>query len=207
VTIEIEGRISTADGSHPPALRRFELEFNRSGKISNHGLPICRAPRLQSTSTAVALAQCRPALVGSGRFAADVTASTNPIPAKGRVLVFNTERRGKPGLLLHLYGTTPIAVTIVLPLEIQHRAEGQFGTLMTTAVPRLAGGIGAITELSLDLGRTYSYRGQRRGYLSASCAAPAGFPGAPFPFARASFSFADGHILRVSLIRSCKVKG
>ena len=33
VTLSVEGRISTTDGSHPPALRRLELEFNRSGKL------------------------------------------------------------------------------------------------------------------------------------------------------------------------------
>lgn len=206
VTLSIQGRISTTDGSHPPALRRFELEFNRAGKLSNIGLASCSAPQLQSTTSTEALAQCRPALVGSGTFAADVTASSNPIPASGRILAFNTERRGKPGLLLHLYGTVPIQVTIVLPLEIERPAQGEFGTRMVTPVPKLAGGIAAITNLSLDIGRTYNFRGQRRGYLSASCAAPAGFPAAPFSFARASFRFADDRTLAIGLTRNCKVR-
>lgn len=206
VTLSIQGRISTTDGSHPPALRRFELEFNRAGKVSNVGLPTCSGPQLQSTTSAKALDACRPALVGKGTFAADVTASENPIPASGRILVFNTERNGKPALLLHLYGTIPIQVTIVLPLAIQRQAKGQFGTKMVTPVPKLAGGIAAITQLSLDIGRTYSYRGQRRGYVSASCAAPAGFPGATFSFARASFHFADERTLTTTLTRSCNVR-
>ncbi|HEX3240423.1 MAG TPA: hypothetical protein VHR18_09835 [Solirubrobacterales bacterium] len=206
VTLSVDGRISTTDGSHPPSLRRFELEFNRAGKITTVGLATCSAPQLQSTTSAEALAQCRPALVGEGSFAADVTASDNPIPARGRILVFNTESRGKPALLLHLYGTVPIQVTIVLPLEIQRLAQGKFGTRMVTPVPKLAGGIAAITNLSLDVGRTYTYRGKRLGYLSASCAAPAGFPGAPFPFARASFRFADERVLTIALTRNCKVR-
>jgi hypothetical protein len=206
VTLSIEGRISTTDGSHPPALRRFELEFSRAGTVSNFGLPTCSAPQLQSTTSAEALAQCRSALVGEGSFAADVTATSNPVPARGRILVFNTERGGKPALLLHLYGTVPIQVTIVLPLEIMRPAEGKFGTRMVTPVPKLAGGIAAITKLSLDVGRTYRYRGERRGYVNASCAAPAGFPGGSFAFARATFRFADERVIRTTLTRSCSVR-
>jgi hypothetical protein len=206
VTISLEGKISTTDGSHPPALRRFELGLNRVGKVSNRGLPTCSAPQLQSTSSAAALAQCRPALVGGGSFAADVTASANPVPASGRILVFNAAQEGKPALLLHLYGTTPIRATFVLPLEIQRRAKGQFGTVLTTDVPKLAGGIGSITQMALEIGREYSFHGQRRGYISASCAAPSGFPGAVFPFARGKFSFADGRVLTTSLARNCKVR-
>lgn len=207
VTISIDGRISTTDGSHPPALRRFELEFSRAGKVSNRGLPTCSAPQLQSTTSAEALEQCRRALVGSGNFAADVTATSNPVPARGRILVFNAQRRGKPALLLHLYGTIPIHVTIVLPLEIKRPSQGKFGTRMVTPVPKLAGGIAAITKLSLEIGRTYGYRGQRLGYVNASCAAPAGFPGGTFSFARATFRFADDRVLKTTLTRSCSVRG
>lgn len=207
VTVSLEGRISTTDGSHPPALRRLELALNRAGKVSNRGLPTCSAPQLQSTSSTAALRHCKPALVGSGSFAADVTATTNPVPARGRVLVFNAVKQGKPALLLHLHGTTPIRATFVLPLELERRSQGQFGTVLSTDVPRLAGGVGAITQMSLEIGRVYEVDGQRRGYVSASCAAPAGFSGAPFAFARGKFSFADGRVLKIGLSRSCKVRG
>ena len=44
----------------------------------------------------------------------------------------------------------------------------------------------------MRLRRIYTYRGQQHSYVSAGCAAPAGFPGAVYPFARANFKFADG---------------
>ncbi len=206
VTVSLKGRISTTDGSHPPPLRRLELGLNRAGEVSSRGLPTCSAPQLQSTSGAEALRQCKSALVGNGSFAADVTATANPVPARGRILVFNAAKHGKPGLLLHLYGTTPIRATLVLPLELQRRSQGQFGTVLTTEVPKLAGGVGAITQMSLEIGRVYKVDGQRRGYVSASCAAPAGFTGAPFTLARGKFSFADGRVLTIDLNRSCKVR-
>ena len=66
------GRIATTDGSHPPPLRRIEVELNRNGRLDTKGLPVCTAPTLQSTSTETALARCRSALVGRGRFDAEV---------------------------------------------------------------------------------------------------------------------------------------
>lgn len=49
-------------------------------------------------------------------------------------------------------------------------------------------------------------RGHRRSFLSASCPAPKGFPGATFPFARASFGFGK-RTLEAKLSRSCRVRG
>jgi hypothetical protein len=48
------------------------------------------------------------------------------------------------------------------------------------------------------------FHGKRRSYLSASCPAPKGFPGAAFPFARASFGFGK-QTLTSTLTRSCRV--
>lgn len=207
VTVSIEGRVSTTDGSHPPPLEFFEVELNRNGRLSTVGLPLCRAAQLQSTTSEAALVRCRDAIVGHGRFAADLPSAEAAIPTRGRILAFNARSRGRPALLLHLYGTVPIQATFVLPLEIRQQAKGPFGTLLATRVPRLAGGVGAITSIDLELGREYTYRGQRRGYLSASCAAPAGFSLAIFPFARGSFRFADGRALDAPLSGQCRVRG
>ena len=57
----------------------------------------------------------------------------------------------------------------------------------------------------MDLHRDFTYRGRPRSYLSAACPAPPGFPGAPFPFARAAITFADGPTLTSTLTRSCRV--
>jgi hypothetical protein len=207
VTVSIEGEVSTTDGSHPPPLEFFEIELNRNGRLSTVGLPICRAAELQSTNSQTALARCRGAKVGHGRFGADLPTDDAAIPTRGRILAFNTRVKGRPALLLHLYGTVPIQATFVLPLEIRHQAKGPFGTLLATKVPKLAGGVGAITDIDLELGREYTYRGVRRGYLSASCAAPAGFSRVPFAFARGTFRFADGRSLDAPLGGECRVRG
>jgi hypothetical protein len=207
VTVSFEGEISTTDGSHPPPLRQIEFGLNSNGRLSTVGLPVCTAGLLQSTTTEAALKRCRPALVGRGHFGANVEFnSVSSFPASGRILAFNGTKDGKPALLLHLYGTTPVRVTFVLALAISHSSKGRFGTILAAKIPTLAGGVGSVTRIDLKIGRNYTYRGQARSYLSASCAAPAGFPGAVFPFARGSFYFTDGRKLDTTLTRDCHVR-
>lgn len=206
IRVSFSGSIVTTDGSHPPALRRLQIELNRHGKLTTRGLPRCSAPLLQSTTTGVALERCRSALVGRGNFSADLEFAQEGLPARGRVLVFNARQQGRPALLFHVYGTVPVRATLVLPMTIAHRKGGEFGTVLSARIPRLAGGLGSITHLSMRIGRTYSFRGERLSYISGSCAAPAGFDLGIFPLARGNFSFSDGTHLETTLTRNCRVR-
>jgi hypothetical protein len=205
ITIEVGGRISTTDGSKPPALTRLRVELNSAGQIDARGLPACSAPLLQSTSSETALAHCRPALVGSGTFEAEIRPESRPIEVTGRALVFNGRVHGRAGMLIHIYIASPVRLTLVVPLTISRR-EGQFGTVLSAKLPELAGGFAVVTELQLRIGRRFGFEGASHSYLSAACAAPAGFPGAVFPFARGSFTFAGGRTLHTVLTRDCKVR-
>lgn len=207
VRLQVEGEISTTDGSQPPPVQRVEIALNRNGLLSTAGLPACTSQLLQSTSTAVALRRCRPALVGHGTFAANVQfPATAPIPASGALLAFFGRQGRRPALFLHLYITTPTTVTFVLPLLISQRRRGEFGTLLSARIPRLAGGLGSVTRIALTIDRRYSYRGRRRSFVSASCAAPRGFNGGVFTFAQGRFHFAGGETLKTTLTRDCRVR-
>jgi hypothetical protein len=207
VTIDVKGAIGTTDGTHPPPVRRIEIAINRHGRLSTQGLPACSGPRLQSTSTATALRRCRPALVGRGNFGANVEfAGTDPVLATGTMLAFYGRSNGKQALLLHLYATTPVRATFVLPLIISSKGGQLFGTVLSAKIPTLAGGLGSVTQIELRIGRDYTYRGQRRSFVSASCPAPAGFPGAVFSLARGSFYFAGGKKIDTTLTRDCRVR-
>ncbi len=81
------------------------------------------------------------------------------------------------------------------------------GGLAPTSLPPTLNRYGYVKHIYLSLHRRFVYRGQRRSYISAACPAPVGFPGAVFPFARASMAFADGRILSSTLTRSCTVRG
>jgi len=207
VEVTVKGRIGTTDGSHPPALRRLEIALNRAGRFSTKGLPICDSSQLQSSTTESALAICGPALIGRGRFGATLGFNPGNVPVGGTALAFNSRHAGKPALLLHFYANVPVQATFVLPMTIDRPSRGDFGTVFSARVPKLAGGLGSITDLTLTVGRRYNDGDARRSVVSAACAAPSGFPGAIFPFARASFHFVRGQEVVITLTRSCRVRG
>lgn len=205
VDVKVTGKVATADGSHPPPLRRIEVAINRNGSLETTGLPVCSAPMLQSTSSKTALARCRGALVGRGRFHAVVELGRE-IETSGEILAFNSRRGRQQALLLHLFGGVPVRFTLVVPLVISHRAKGNFGTILRADIPRLAGDLGSVTEIDLTIGRRYSFGGKRRSYVSAACRAPESLNEAVFPFAKGSFEF-DGHAaIHETLLRVCRVR-
>lgn len=208
IDIEVAGAVSTTDGSHPPPLRALEIALNRHGRLSTAGLPTCSESRLQSTTTRQALARCKSALVGQGGLRAMLAlgGGGRDIPATGVVRAFNGRRAGKPTLLLHLFVSVPVRVTMVVPLTIGHRDEGEFSTVLRARIPKLGGGLGSVTEIDLALGRRYSFRGERRSYLSAACSAPPGINGGFFRFLRGRFRFETHQGFEATLLKTCQVR-
>lgn len=207
VTIDLAGSVATTDGSRPPQLRRISIALNRYGRITTRGLPRCAADQLESTSSATALERCRGALVGRGHFGADVDFPNQPLlPVEGKVLAFNSEVGRHPAILVHVAASKPITATVVLVFHIAHTREGKFGTIVSATIPKIASNLGYVTDVSLSFGRRYRAGGKRLSFLSASCAAPSGFPGAIFSFARGSFLFANGKRLAATVVRDCSVR-
>jgi hypothetical protein len=207
VTVRLDGSIRTVDGSRPPQLRRIKIAVNRQGRLFIRGLPTCPADALEQTTSEAAISACRSALVGQGRFAANVDFPSLPsIPARGRLLAFNGRSRGAPAILLHIHGSSPIEATFVLPFRITRPRRGEFGTLLSTRIPKLAADLGYVTDISVTIGRRYRHGGEARSLLSASCAAPIGFRTAIFELARGTFYFGNEQRLAMTLLRDCKVR-
>lgn len=206
ISVSVDGTVRTLSGERPPALRQISIELNRGGVLDSEGLPVCRYSELVSTPDSQALANCRGSLVGSGSYLADTAFPEQlAFPSDGHILAFNSVVGGKPAILAHVYGTDPVAITRIITFHISHRS-GAYGTVLSGALPVALNRYGYIRHIHLSLHRRYSYRGRQRSYISAACPAPAGFPGAVFPFARAAMAFADGRTLSSTLTRSCKVR-
>ncbi len=206
VRVAVAARIGSSHGGTPPQLRTMSIAINRFGHFFFQGLPVCSLRAIQPSTTENALAACRSSLVGEGHFSAKVLlAQQSPFPAEGKVYAFNGSLHGKPAILAHVYGTDPVPTSFTLPFTIE-RGKGTFGTVLRASLPSVTGDSGYITGLSLNLGRSFRYHGKARSYLTASCPAPKGFPGAVFPFAKASFAF-KGRTVSSTLTRNCKVGG
>lgn len=207
VTVDLQGSVRTTDGTVPPQLRSMSIAVNRYGKITTRGLPVCRPSSLEATSSTAALGRCRSALVGHGRFGANVDFPSIEFPVEGRMLAFNSRSRGRPAIAVHVYGSNPVKATVILMFHISHPARGRYGTVLSTRIPKIAADLGYVTDLSLSFGRRYRHDGEARSFISARCAAPAGFPAVPFLFAKGRFDFADGRTISSQLTRDCRVAG
>jgi hypothetical protein len=205
IRVTVETTIGSTDAERPPQLKKISLAINRYGHLDPTGLPVCEVSDIQPSTTAKALEACPGSKVGEGRFAATVALSKQvTFPSQGKMVAFNGTYRGKPAILAHVYGTDPLPTSFTLPFLIGH-GRGAFGTTLTATLPAAAGS--SVTGLDLTLGRTFTYRGHRHSYASASCPAPKGFSGATFPFARVSYAFVGGRHLSSTLVRSCRAAG
>jgi hypothetical protein len=207
ISVTVAGAVRTLSGERPPALRRIAIAINQGGRLDAHGLPVCGRSEIEPSSTSEALARCAPALVGHGSYDADLAfPEQSAFPSHGRILAFNAVVDGKRAILAHIYGPNPVPITRIVVFHVRE-SDGTYGTILTGALPASINRWGYLRRFDLSLHRDFTYHGQRRSYLSAACEAPAGFPGAVFPFARASMAFEDGRTLSSTLTRSCRVRG
>jgi hypothetical protein len=207
VAVSLGGQISTTDGSDLPRLKTLQIEINRGGRLDDRGLPVCPLAQILTATSDRARSVCGGALVGSGRFEANIVLRGQaPYPTTGRLLIFNGRKGGKPVLLGHIYSSQPFATSFVITFKIAKRPHGTYGTVLSASLPEALGNWGYVTGIEMKLSRRYSFQGKRRSFLSASCPAPKGFGSAPFPLIRASFGFDDGRNLTSTLNRSCKAR-
>lgn len=207
VAVSVDGTFKSAEGADPPPqLRTISIAVNHAGEIFDRGLPTCRVRRIQPATIRAAKRICRSAIVGRGHVEVRVhLANQLPFTFKGPLLVFHAKPAGgHRRLLAQVYGRRPPSAFVLTFKVLQ--TEGEFGTVIKTTLPKPARKWAYVTHFDMRLRRTYTYEGQRRSYVSASCAAPEGFPGAVFPFARANFGFAGGQHITSTLIRDCAVR-
>jgi hypothetical protein len=207
VALHMRGAVTTSDGREPPQLERVTIAINRNGEISTVGLPVCPKRLIEATTTAEALAACGKALVGNGSFTAHLAFPTQaPFPAQGRLLAFNSVVGGRQVILAHIYGTDPVPTSRVLELKFQPPSPGAFGVTLSMKMPEFGERWGYATGFSLTLRRRYTYLGQQRSLIRASCPAPKGFTVAFFAAAKGTYYLADGRQISRVLHGSCKVR-
>jgi len=206
IQVSIGTKIASSDGSDPPQLRKLAIAINRNGRFDSSGLPKCTERDIQPATTQGALAACGASLIGSGYFNAKVLFKQQvPYPAEGKLYAFSGTYKGKPAILAHVYGKKPVPTSFTFPFVLQ-KEKGTFATVLSASFPEVTGNAGYVTGISLKLGKVFKAAGKTHSFLSASCPAPKGFPGASFPFAKATLSF-PGKTLSSTLTRECRVGG
>jgi hypothetical protein len=187
IAVFVSGHLSSTVGGIPPQLQRLDIEVNRHGLLQSQGLPVCHPHQVQPATTARALAECGPALIGSGQFWAQIILPDQaPYPTKGRLLIFNGREHGKPVLLAQIYTNHPFNSAFLIDFSIRHIARGPYGTELSASLPQALGSWGYLNRIKLTLKRKYRYRGRPLSYFNAACPAPGAAKRAGFPLARAT---------------------
>jgi hypothetical protein len=197
ITLTVSGSVKTVDGSHPPALKTIALEFDKNGGIETKGLPTCDPSKLTATLTAQAKKVCGPALVGTGTVSADILFPEQaPFKASGPLLIFNGKPKGgRPVLIFHVHANVPAPTTFVTEGVIS-KASGKFGTSTEIAIPTIVSGQGSLTSFKATLHKTWTYKGQKKSLLFASC------PNGAL-YAHGEFTFVDGTKISGDIAKAC----
>jgi hypothetical protein len=189
---------STVSDGVPIPTTDVLIDFDKNAKIFTKGVPTCTASVLQNTSTEVALQKCKAAKIGGGTATALLRVGTNVYTVNQTVTAFNgAPEGGKPVILLHAYGTTPIQTTLVLVGRVTNYNKEGFGPRLDVEVPLIAGGEGALTYFNVKVSKKYKYKGKSVSYISAKC------PNSKKLKSRSVFTFHDGQTSNPVYQQSC----
>jgi len=207
IAVFVAGHLAAVNGETPPQLKRLDIRVNRHGLLQSKGLPLCKIPQIQPASTERALANCGEAVIGSGQFWAHIILpGQEPYPTRGRLLVFNGRKRGKPVLLAHIFTANPFANSFVITFDISKVRKGPYGTMLSASLPRALGSWGYVDRIKLTLKRKYRYERRHLSYFNAGCPAPKGTRSTVFQLAEAKFAFKQARPLSVTVAKACGVK-
>ena len=200
VEFEGEADIGGRGAPMPPPLERIVVDFDRDGRLSVAGLPTCAPETIISAGVAEARRLCRGAIVGTGEIEADVGLAGGVVVARSPLTIFNGPPvDGHPTAILHARTTVPATQTYAIVVPIEKR-RGEFRYRATVEIPPLAGGLGALTHLSVKIGRRYTAGGQQRSYVSARCSDG-------ILRSQAAFEFAGGFLIEgTGLEKFCRAR-
>lgn len=201
VKLRIHGRLTTVSGALPPILHKLRFEFDRHGRLETAGLPVCSYAQLKTTTVPQARKLCPGAIVGTGTGRAIVKfPEQDPIPVSSPLTFFNGPHEdGKWTIFFHAYNTVPVPAAIVFPVTVKKIDKGIYGYEVDAEIPRISGGYGIPKQAEMEVGREWTFKGERLSYLNARCENGR-------LQARGEFSFKDGTILHGSFLEPCTVR-
>jgi hypothetical protein len=168
VRFEIDGRVKQGP---PVALRDGILIVDKDIDVDVRGLPVCRGGAYdirRDDGLRWVERACAEAVVGRGRVGVSIGfPEQSPVSVSSRVVLFNGGVRNG-AIALHAIAEIRTPAPSLLNATIEVRKPGR-GWTARLRVPVIAGGSGAITRFRLNLGRKFTYRGERKSFLSARC--------------------------------------
>lgn len=202
ISANLNATIGTTDGSHPPAIRSVNLDFDKTIQVNARGLPGCTERQLVARSTVAAKNACADAIIGSGKGEVEVAfPEQQPFSATGPIVLFNGGVHGGTTLILiHTYVAVPAPTAVIATAKLTKIHRGRYGTHVVARIPSIAGGFGSVTKFKITIKRSFTYKGKKQSYLTASC--PTGHY-----YTEGEVGFADGTTLGITHVLPCSPAG
>jgi hypothetical protein len=197
VKLNVSGNLTTADGTHPPALREVVVDFDKNAANDVTGLPVCTQAKLVATDTKTAKKSCGGSIVGEGSTEVKVEfPEQKPFNARGPLVFFNGGKKGgKITLFIHAYVAVPAPTALITTVTITKQRSGRYGLHTVSKVPVIAGGSGSVIKFEFTVNKKLGK------YAMAKC--PDGHLNARVTKA----IFDDGTNGSGTFVRSCTPKG
>jgi hypothetical protein len=199
LNVEVKTGTTASSGVPSPAVHDV-IDFDKNLSLATKGLPTCTAAKLQNTTTEAAELACGKAKIGSGSAITLLPLSvlyTEPT----KVTAFNgAPQGGKPVVLLHAYGQTPIQTTLVLVGTVSNYGKEGYGPRLDVTIPPIAGGAGVITDFKVKIQKSWTYKGKKMSFVNAKC------PASKKLKYRGAFTFADNTTIDASTMQTCTPK-
>lgn len=200
LNVEVKtGSTTSTTGAPSPAVHDV-IDFDQNLALATKGLPTCNSAKLQNTSTEAAENACGKAKIGSGSAITLLPLGTLYTEPTEVVAYNGVPQGGKPVVLLHAYGTSPVQTTIVLVGTVTNLNKEGYGPRLDVTIPPIAGGAGAITDFKVSIKKTWTYKGKKMSFINAKC------PASKKLKYRGAFTYADGTTINASTTQACTPK-
>jgi hypothetical protein len=195
----VDVKTGATSGIPSPAVHDL-IDFDQNLSLATKGLPTCTSSELQNTTTEAAEKACGDAKIGTGSATTLLplgTLYTEPT----KVTAFNgVPQGGKPVVLLHAYGTSPLQTTLVLIGIVSSYGKEGYGPRLDVTVPPIAGGVGVITDFNVKIQKSWTYKGKKMSFVSAKC------PASKKLKYRGAFTYAAGTTITATHSQACTPK-
>ncbi len=166
VAFHLSGKVATADGTHPSALREMAINADRSVVLDATGLPACGRGQLLALTVQQARRDCRRALLGRGKADLDVGAAGSR-PVRTPIALFNSGE--KNGVATMLAKAELDRQSLIATVKVDEAGGDGHGLKAVVEIPRIEEGMGSLLDFEVTIGRLFKRDGKTASYLSARC--------------------------------------
>jgi hypothetical protein len=199
VALRVSGRVESAGGVPPPALRELVIETDKSGAIDLAGLPVCvLSGRDIREDAGYIRRKCKSAIIGTGKAEFELAfPEVAPLLVDGRLTIFNSVVEPHAATLLALVDLTgPYSVPVIAEIKVTTIHAGRFGMKAVVSIPTVAGGRGALVSFNTRIFKKLTHKGKTKSVLTLTCADGK-------VLARAHGVFEDGTESDAQFVRTC----